>query len=155
MSFDTSSLTLRPFSSSAKTTTAFKGGRNYDTAIIVKGKTVAAFDGVSTADSAYSGAAYTAMSMLGSAVVNVDAAVQTTSIGAFYSLTGLASSTAIDGSSSGAFYGHPARQSEASSQGLSSAAFVSNYTYSVVNPIPVDADVVFAKTGTNSVYVLQ
>lgn len=155
LSFDTSSLTLRPFSSSAKTTTAFKGGRNYDTAIIVKGKTVAAFDGVSTADSAYSGAAYTAMSMLGSAVVNVDAAVQTTSIGAFYSLTGLASSTAIDGSSSGAFYGHPALQSEASSQGLSSAAFVSNYTYSVVNPIPVDADVVFAKTGTNSVYVLQ
>lgn len=137
------------------TTTQLKGGRNYDTAILVRGRTVPNFRSANLYGTAFTGTTESALSFRGEALIGAAFSVYGAASASFASRTGIESSAAIPLASTTSFYGIPAWPSAATLQGAANAAFVSNYAFVVVNTVPVDADCVFAKTSTYSVYVLQ
>jgi len=137
------------------TTTQLKGGRNYDTAILVHGRTVPNFRSANLYGAAFTGTTESALSFRGEALIGAAFSVYGAASASFASRTGIESSAAIPLASTTSFYGIPAWPSMAALQGAANAAFVSNYAFVVVNTVPVDADCVFAKTSTYSVYVLQ
>lgn len=137
------------------TTTQFKGGRNYDTAILVHGKTEPNFRSSNLYGSSFTGETASSLSFRGEALVESSFSGYGASSANFAARTGKTSEASIPMASTPFLYGIPAMPSAAALQGASNAAFVSTYGFVVINPIPVDADCVFAKTSTYSVYVLQ
>jgi len=153
--FARQALVNRTIQITGNTTTQLKGGRNYDTAILVHGRTVPNFRSANLYGAAFTGTTESALSFRGEALIGAAFSVYGAASASFASRTGIESSAAIPLASTTSFYGTPAWPSAATLQGAANAAFVSNYAFVVVNPVPVDADCVFAKTSTYSVYVLQ
>jgi len=153
--FAQQALVNRTIQITGNTTTQIKGGRNYDTAILVHGRTVPNFRGANLYGSVLTGTTESALSFRGEALIGAAFSVYGAASASFASRTGIESSAAIPLASTTSFYGIPAWPSMAALQGAANAAFVSNYAFVVVNTVPVDADCVFAKTSTYSVYVLQ
>ena len=153
--FAQQALVNRTIQITGNTTTQIKGGRNYDTAILVHGRTVPNFRGANLYGSVLTVTTESALSFRGEALVGAAFSGYGSAAASFASRTGIESSAAIPLSSTTSFYGTPAWPSTTTLQGASDAAFVSNYAFVVVNPVPVDADCVFAKTPSYSVYVLQ
>lgn len=153
--FARQALVNRTIQITGNTTTQLKGGRNYDTAILVHGRTVPNFRSANLYGAAFTGTTESALSFRGEALIGAAFSVYGAASASFASRTGIESSAAIPLASTTSFYGVPAWPSAATLQGAANAAFVSNYAFVVVNTFPVDADCVFAKTSTYSVYVLQ
>ncbi len=139
----------------ANTTTQFKGGRNYDMEIVVRGTTGLNFISSSLRSAAYTGATASYLSFRGGALFRASLSEYGASSANFSALTGVASMAVVPTYSATSFYGVPSIPGIAYLQGSSSAAFVSNYDLVSISPPPIEADCVFVKASTPSVFVIQ
>lgn len=139
----------------ANTTTQFKGGRNYDMEIVVRGTTDLNFISSSLRSAAYTGATASYLSFRGVSLFRSALSEYGASSANFSALTGVASMAVVPTYSATSFYGVPSIPGIAYLQGSSSAAFVSNYDLVSISPPPIEADCVFVKASTPSVFVIQ
>lgn len=153
--FARQALVNRTIQITGNTTTQLKGGRNYDMEIVVRGTTGLNFISSSLRSAAYTGATASYLSFRGGALFRASLSEYGASSANFSALTGVASMAVVPTYSATSFYGVPSIPGIAYLQGSSSAAFVSNYDLVSISPPPIEADCVFVKASTPSVFVIQ